>query len=159
MKIHLAQIVPEGLHLQGEDPVGILGIEDKEIDFHTPISYDVVASQMGMALLVQGRLWTTVTLRCGRCLKEFEQELRANEFVVHRELGGEELVDLTPEVREDILLQLPAYPVCRSQCKGLCPSCGQDLNKSVCQCERAVENPVWTALDEVWRTSKKSKKR
>ena len=159
MKIHLAQISPEGLHLQGEDPVEILEFKADDINFHSPINYDVVASNIESSLLVQGQLWTNVMLRCGRCLKNFEYELRANEFVVHRPMTGEELVDLTSEVREDILLQLPAYPVCAEQCKGLCTVCGKDLNKHVCQCERAAGHPAWSALDEALRTLKKPKKR
>jgi uncharacterized protein len=158
MKIHLAQIPADGLRLQGEVPAAVLEVVEPGTEVPAPINYDVVASQMGSALLVQGRVWTRATLRCVRCLKNFKQDVETREFVVHRPLTGEELVDLTAEVREDILLQLPAHPVCRPECKGLCPSCGQDLNKSVCQCERAVGNPAWTALEEAWRTSKKPKK-
>ena len=158
MKIHLAQIPQEGLRLEGEDSVAILELKEEGTDFHTPISYDVLAQHLGTALLVQGQLWTSATVRCGRCLKNFEAQLRASEFIVHRELTGQEEVDLTAEVREDILLQLPAYPVCAEQCKGLCPVCGQDLNQRVCNCNRAVENPVWAALDEALRT-KPPKKR
>jgi uncharacterized protein len=159
VKIHLAQIQDEGLRLEGEDSVAILDIKDEGADFHSPIGYDVLAQHLGAALLVQGRVWTTVTLRCSRCLKHFEQLLRMDEFVVHRELTGEEEVDLTPEVREDILLLLPAYPVCSEDCKGLCPVCGQNLNQRVCKCNRTVENPVWAALDEALRSHKPAKRR
>ena len=158
MNIHLAQIPPEGLHLVGEDPIEILEFNEDETRFVAPISYDVTASLMGDALLVQGRLWTKATLRCGKCLQDFECDVRQESFLVHKPLEGGELVYLTSEVREDILLQLPAYPVCRAQCQGLCPVCGQDLNKKVCRCERAVENPACAALDEALRTSKHSKK-
>lgn len=159
MKIHLAQIQDGGLRLEGEDSVAILDIEDEGAVFQTPISYNVFAQHLGAALLVQGRVWTIVTLRCSRCLKHFEQPLCADEFVVHRELTGEEEVDLTPEVREDILLQLPAYAVCSEQCRGLCPVCGQNLNQRVCKCNRTVENPVWAALDDAMRSHKSAKRR
>jgi uncharacterized protein len=139
--------------------VAILDFKSEEADFHTAIGYDVVAQHMGGALLVQGKLWTNVTVRCSRCLKHFETTLRADEFVVHHELTGQEEVDLTAEVREDILLQLPAYPLCSDDCNGLCCVCGQDLNQRVCQCNRTVENSVWTALDEAMRSHKPAKRR
>jgi uncharacterized protein len=159
MKIHLAQLMQRGSPLEGEDPAAIMDVHEEAVGFHTPISYRVMAQQLGGALLVQGQLWTKVSLRCGRCLQEFEVALRASEFIVHRPLTGEEEVDLTAEVREDILLQLPAYPVCSVDCKGLCPGCGQDLNRSVCQCARTVERPVWAALDEVLRWGNPDKRR
>jgi uncharacterized protein len=43
-------------------------------------------------------------------------------------------VDLSPAVREELALAAPAYPVCREDCAGLCPTCGADLNQGPCQC-------------------------
>jgi uncharacterized protein len=159
MKIHILQIPVDGLRLEGEESSEILDIQDKGVEFQPTISYDVTASLAGQTLLVQGKLWTRVTLACNRCLKPFEQELRVAEFVAHRELTGEELVDLTEEVREDILLELPGYPVCRAQCKGLCPVCGQNLNEGSCSCARTSVHPSWAALEEAWRATQPKKKR
>ena len=56
------------------------------------------------------------------------------------------VLDLDAMVREQILLALPAYPVCRESCKGLCPVCGANLNDRDCGCDRRVPDPRWDAL-------------
>ncbi len=56
------------------------------------------------------------------------------------------VIDLDPLVREQLLLALPAYPVCREDCKGLCPACGTNLNERECGCDRHVPDPRWAGL-------------
>ncbi|HET6915863.1 MAG TPA: DUF177 domain-containing protein [Acidimicrobiales bacterium] len=58
-----------------------------------------------------------------------------------------ELLDLQPLVRDALLLDLPLAPLCREDCKGLCPTCGADLNDGPCSCARAPADPRWAALD------------
>ena len=55
-------------------------------------------------------------------------------------------IDLWPFVREQILLAAPPSPVCREECKGLCISCGQDLNLADCGHRQVVTDPRWEAL-------------
>jgi uncharacterized protein len=57
-------------------------------------------------------------------------------------------IDLDPVVREQILLALPSYPVCRESCKGLCSVCGTNLNERECACDRRVPDPRWAALEK-----------
>lgn len=59
------------------------------------------------------------------------------------------VIDLDPIVREQILLALPTYPVCREGCKGLCPVCGTNLNEKECGCDRHVPDPRWAGLKNV----------
>ncbi len=58
-------------------------------------------------------------------------------------------VDLDPMLREQILLALPSYPVCKESCKGLCPVCGANLNDRECGCDRHVPDPRWAGLKNV----------
>src|SRR5512144_3109315 len=58
-------------------------------------------------------------------------------------------IDLDPIVREQVLLELPEYPVCDEQCKGLCPVCGANLNDRECGCDRHVPDPRWAGLKNV----------
>jgi uncharacterized protein len=57
-------------------------------------------------------------------------------------------IDLDPFVREQILLALPASPLCREGCRGLCPACGQNLNERECGCDRRVPDPRWAGLEK-----------
>jgi uncharacterized protein len=58
-------------------------------------------------------------------------------------------IDLDPIVREQVVLALPGYPVCREGCKGLCPACGANLNDKECGCDRHVPDPRWAGLKNV----------
>jgi uncharacterized protein len=57
-------------------------------------------------------------------------------------------IDLDPVVREQLILALPPYPVCREDCKGLCAVCGTNLNEKECGCDRTVPDPRWAGLDK-----------
>ncbi len=59
-------------------------------------------------------------------------------------------IDLGGIVREQILLALPMdAPLCREDCKGLCPACGKDLNQAECGCDRTPKDPRWAALESL----------
>ncbi len=59
------------------------------------------------------------------------------------------VIDLDPFVREQILLAIPGYPICKDGCKGLCPVCGANLNDRECGCDRHVPDPRWAGLKNV----------
>ena len=65
-----------------------------------------------------------------------------------------EEVDISGDVRDELLIELPMNPLCKEACKGLCPVCGTDLNKKRCRC-KMPENPVWGALDGIEFEEKK----
>jgi uncharacterized protein len=56
-----------------------------------------------------------------------------------------ETVDLEPLVREQFVLAVPYAPLCREECRGLCPQCGVDKNQGDCRCERPID-PRFMAL-------------
>ncbi len=62
------------------------------------------------------------------------------------EVYAGKVIDLDPLVREQLVLSLPAYPVCREACTGLCPVCGANLNERECGCDRHVPDPRWAGL-------------
>ncbi|HEY8208788.1 MAG TPA: DUF177 domain-containing protein [Myxococcaceae bacterium] len=66
-----------------------------------------------------------------------------------REYFDGRTIDLDPIVREQVLLALPVSVVCRDECKGLCPVCGQDLNEAECSCERKVVDPRLAVLKSI----------
>ncbi len=80
---------------------------------------------------------------CGRCLEPFKQaldsEFEENFTFQNHPLSDEELIipedgniDFEPLIREYLELEMPYNPVCRPDCKGLCPVCGQNLNEKDC---------------------------
>lgn len=106
----------------------------------------------GDLVSVRGRVRSSARLECVRCLRSFELPLTVDLTVVADRAGGrgrleEELeaddymmfhdgreLDLSEQVREALLLELPITPHCREDCRGLCPRCGADLNQGACGC-------------------------
>ncbi len=149
MKINVKRIPVGGEDLHGAAPASILDLNESVVRFPDEIHYELHAQLQGNALLVTGQLATVATAQCSRCLQPFQMPLRVGEFVVHQELHGEDFVDLTANIREDIILQLPQRALCDADCKGLCPWCGADLNQGACRCPKNRENGRWHALDQL----------
>ena len=106
-----------------------------------------------------GSLRTRISGECRRCLAPVSRAVTANIGVLFTQdpdaledpdsypLPPEAtVIDLTPAVREELLLAVPQYLECRADCRGLCPRCGQDLNAGPCGCAPATADPRWTAL-------------
>ena len=106
----------------------------------------------GSGLRLCGTVSTRATLECSRCLKVFEQPV---EFVFEEELDpnvsgtAEEWVDITEPVRAALLFQEPMQPLCDPGCKGLCPECGTDLNRTDCGCARDRVDPRLASLNRL----------
>lgn len=145
MKIHLKQIPPEGLHLEGDEksPISELGAED--IRSIGPLHYSLDLGVAGGALWANGSLLQKVELRCVSCLEKFVHEIRVQAFAVHTELTGPEMVDLTPFAREDLLLNLPAHPHCDRDggriCRAPWPQAAAE--------RQAKRQSAWSALDNL----------
>jgi uncharacterized protein len=113
-----------------------------------------------------GRVRTALELPCSRCLEPFASPLdaafdlryqphTANTGEGEREIEDDDLstafyddatIDLGQLMREQFYLALPMKPLCRDECRGLCPVCGTNLNRGSCGCTRQWEDPRLAAL-------------
>jgi uncharacterized protein len=135
--------------LCGQEEHDILELHEREVEPVSRVRYDLTARRIGNELVVAGSLGVRVRFVCGRCGDAFEEEVVEPEFTFYGEIeSGVEFVDLTPDMRETILLALPAHPVCRAECRGLCPQCGVNRNRESCRCKPPLDNP-WGALDRL----------
>src|SRR5882757_5808221 len=129
--VNLRHLENRNLALRGELPLADLEFDarDEMIRLTQPLHYDLEVELLDDAVLVQGLLRLKLDCQCVRCLKDFEFELELDPWTLHlpfEPLEGEEAttikndcVDLTPHMREDILLGFPQHPVCRPDCDGL----------------------------------------
>src|SRR5262244_1468379 len=81
-----------------------------------------------------------------------EAQERAGSFDLERadeELFDGKTIDLDPLVREQVLLALPMHALCREDCKGLCGTCGQNLNEGECGCAPSQVDPRLAALKNI----------
>jgi uncharacterized metal-binding protein YceD (DUF177 family) len=112
MKIHLNEIPEEGLHIEGAEECDILELESEGIHPVEPVRYVLDIGVNGDGLFGTGTLETRLDFECVTCLRRFEYPVRIDPFAFQTELSGSGTVDLTPALREDILLALPPHPRC-----------------------------------------------
>jgi DUF177 domain-containing protein len=144
MKVHLKQIPAHGLHLEGEEDCPIQELESEGIRCAGRLRYDIDLGVAGGGLWANGSLSQPVELRCVSCLEKFVHEIRVPAFAVHMELDGPETVDLTPFIREDVLLNLPAHPHCDKDGDRICKA--RQLEKRE---QEAQSKSDWSALDKL----------
>ena len=145
MKIHLRQIPPESLHLEGEETCPIPQLDPDEVHCAGPLRYNLDVGVSEGALWANGELAQPVELRCVRCLESFAFDIQVKDFAVHTQLTGPEEIDLTPFMREDILLNLPAYPRCDREGGRICP-----VPATKSEGEQSARRPAdWSALDQL----------
>jgi len=147
MVVDIAKLPPAGRTFEGEEPAEVLDIADRVASADGPVRYRITACVAGSELVARGRVSAMVRFVCVRCATVFECEVVEDAFLrTHRIEREGECVDLTPEMREAILLAFPHHPVCREGCRGLCPRCGADMNVEQCSCPPPSE-PRWAAFD------------
>jgi uncharacterized protein len=129
-----------------------LSVNDEMIHVEKPLRYDLQVELLHDALLVQGSLVLPLDCECVRCLKKFKTDLKLKPWTVHLPLEGEDkvsvdndCVDLTPFVREDILLNFPQHPLCKTDCAGL-----KQKTKALKAGEDEASQPAaWAELDKL----------
>jgi len=151
MLIDVSTIPEEGKRISGEEAPSILGLPPgEEASAEQPILYDFWVQAVSGRLIVTGSLRTDISFACSRCAELFRCTLAEPAFEAVREFSdSHEVIDLTDEIREAIILAFPNYPVCTDLCKGLCPHCGTNLNRAACQCSVKSSNDKWSALDQL----------
>ncbi len=149
--ISLAQLERQKkINLTGELPPSFLEMPDTEImQCKAPIKYDIEISATTGGVVTRGSAETEAECRCGRCLCSFIQEVEADICHFFDKSDDQEL-DISEDVREDIVLELPMNPLCDDDCRGLCLKCGVNLNEKDCGCDRSGEGSLaWSELDKL----------
>ena len=171
MKIRVTDITGKEQLLSGEEkltcfPTLMLAQSDGECEFLSPVSISLSVVREYDHIRVHGNVGTDIKLTCSRCLIEFTGPLTSVFTIFYTksddaqpedevELGEEDLVsvtyngdeiDFTGEIAEQILLGLPYKPLCSDDCKGLCFTCGADLNSAACRCSETNVSMVFSPL-------------
>jgi len=150
---------------EGSNPIRFeLSPEDVDIkpehDCEPTLTRDVIAElvlmKQGSRLYITGRVNFRTEMTCAFCAEPFDSEFTESLYVefergeppapgkIH-ELGEDDLVrsfysedelNIMPVIRDTILLNIPIAPQCQPGCKGICPECGENLNKGECSCCR-----------------------
>lgn len=173
LRIALNTIAPEGKTFTVDDPsiwsapMAECGMECRVV---RPLVGTITLLPQADGCLVRGNLKGEVALPCNRCAEDapvvidssfdsFEPFPIAPEDQTKDEPFDSEadelivsLVDGAPEINlagllwEEFVLALPVRPLCKPDCKGLCPDCGKNLNEGPCSCVREEGDPRLAAL-------------
>lgn len=128
----------------------------------------------GESMLVKARAEGRFQMECSRCLQpvqtnfvaSIQERFRRGDPTLHEQPDADappeeddvsyyegERIELGETVRETIALQLPMKPVCRPDCRGLCSSCGTNLNEQTCDCRDDAVDPRLEVLRE-WKAKR-----
>lgn len=158
IKVNVAIIGPDGMEVSGTEDSAFLDLETTEgipVSVRGPVRYSLHAAMVGEDLLVTGSAFAELATKCSLCLKDVVHRIGSDKICIHKEKVPEDIIDLTEDVREEILLSVPSRFKCSDDCKGLCPGCGADLNSERCKCrkkktpEPKKDDHTWDALDNL----------
>jgi len=133
----------------------------KPVDYQFPRLVDVNLShyRCGEDLMFDVHLSTTASGTCARCLETYPFRIDHDFSFVAKPASGDEdralsfysgdEIDLSPLVREELLLSLPTRPLCREDCPGLCPRCGKNRDAGSCSCVDEWVDPRLAPLREL----------
>jgi uncharacterized protein len=162
MKINISNL-SEGIHEYNlESTVEEVGLENP---FNGVVRATVILEKSLQQVSLRVSAHCNRNFECDRCIKEFEStidtefrsiyawEERDNtpgeDEEYHILPSGINIIDISPEVREFLLLAIPWKILCKEDCKGLCPSCGVNWNEKECECSFAEVNDRWSALKKL----------
>ncbi|HLO03004.1 MAG TPA: DUF177 domain-containing protein [Symbiobacteriaceae bacterium] len=175
MLVNVAEVKrEEGAHERVDLHVSLKPIESggSPVRFDQPFAGEAEVWNLGDRLLVRGELEGEAQLVCSRCLTEYQSPLEVEfeeEFVEGTDLAAilkddeaetgrqvnlyqGEQIDLTETLRDNVVVELPMKPLCSPDCKGLCPTCGANLNQGPCSCtEDVTVDPRFAKLHELLR--------
>lgn len=169
MKILVSDIPEDGLDVElEENPV----IEPFKMlsTVKSRLRLDKISSEV----TVQGEIKTSIELQCSRCLRIYPQDIAQNVNLEYRpvedtgskdrhEINEDELdisfykeneIDILEMLAEQIILSVPMKPLCAETCRGICSTCGADLNVNPCSCGNGEINPQFEVLKKILERSK-----
>lgn len=131
--------------------------------FVASIEGTLLVENTGTMFSGKGSLKTAIQLPCSRCLQEFIYPV-ATEFNVVLVENNKNIIsnadegfvmfdgdeaNIDAEIQQAVFMALPLCPLCKDSCRGLCPVCGQDRNRQICQCEEDNTDPRWDKLKSI----------
>lgn len=160
MLVERSQIPPEGLDLEVCEEPRWEGVEGLWLSL-APVEAIFHLEREANGILASGTFTTTAVVLCGRCSEpisvpiadsfailytEASEASRAEEVELSAadmdvDVMQDDRLDLTRLLRENVLLNLPLQPLCRVECRGLCPHCGINLNETSCRCRVQEGDP------------------
>ncbi|MFN7950817.1 MAG: DUF177 domain-containing protein [bacterium] len=175
MRVRIDDLPPEGRSFSIEVPIAELDRavqpdRDPGLAWNAPAQAEIALHKAGRSLRIHGDARFSFTEPCARCLVEVERSTRSTIDLTKllgaapdqprtHELREDEIdedyldapeIDLDEVVLEQIVLDLPQRVLCSDSCRGLCPSCGVNLNLAACSCQPSHGDPRFAVLAKLF---------
>ncbi|MCI0403021.1 MAG: DUF177 domain-containing protein [Acidobacteria bacterium] len=174
MFIGIKELEQGRLLFHQEFPPGTIDFRTRDFRQSAVLEVEGSADLVGVEIHLEGRFRTQLEMTCARCLEPLTQKVAASFDLVYRPVDSirrDDEIALGPEdadvgfyagqglfladaLAEQVHLALPMKVLCRAECKGLCPSCGANLNRDRCRCGPRPVDPRLAPLAE-WAAGKK----
>ena len=154
LNVNIMQLDNEGIDFSGTVLPELLNLDkvktiDNELEFNDTIEYDLHISAVSSGVLIAGTISTLVLCNCGRCLEDYSHVIDNLEICqFHEEVTGS-MLDLAPQLREDILISLPMKYTCKEDCEGIVVAVQKSKKEQESEKEFKEENDPWQGLDEI----------
>jgi uncharacterized protein len=169
--VDLKDLVDEKISLEGSFEPGDIDFSRDNIRQAARLDWNATAERAGAEIRINGSMKTTVEMMCSRCLEPARQDISKSFDLFFRQrdelmFDEDQEIELTEKdtqtafftgtqlaigeiLREQVLLALPMKALCRVDCKGLCPTCGINLNSGACNCPAETFSPHMDTLLEL----------
>jgi len=134
VKIDTNRIPLDGVALEEKVSPAALDLETEMITLRDPITVRADISKITNAVTINLTLEALMYANCSRCMSEFHFDFKENMRLSYQVDKSDPVIDLDPDIREEIILAYPIKPLCKTDCKGLCAKCGKNLNEGGCSC-------------------------
>jgi len=135
MRIHLDRIPPAGVVVK--DTLGAAELDiGPELALDGPLAAEAHVERITNAVHVELELTGNVTLTCTRCLADIKKRLEKHLTLDYVVEPRQRDIDLDPEIREELIMDIQLKNLCAPDCKGLCARCGANLNEGGCACTK-----------------------
>lgn len=155
LKIDVSELLEspgEVLEFESELAFDSLTVGEETFASRGPARISLILANAGSGIVASGSVSADVTATCARCLCAFETTIEGDVegfYTVHRagspeddeseDIHADGTIDLTPAIQAALVIEAPFAPLHDEACKGLCPTCGADLNAGECRCAAPVD--------------------
>lgn len=134
MNININQISSDGLNLQEKIEPAALDLDTDTVRFKEAINVTAGITKITNVVCVNLTLSGSMQMNCSRCLNGFEVDFKKDLRLDYLVDKSKPVIDLNPDIRQEVILDYSMKPLCNPDCKGLCPKCGKNLNEGDCGC-------------------------
>lgn len=145
MKIKINDIPKEGLNVEESQDAAALDLARDDLKFVTPIRLSAFVSRDKDEAYAHVTASGKMEAVCGRCLSAYTIDFK-KDFDFSYDLRGKTVLDLTDDIRSEIILEYPVKPLCKEDCRGLCQVCGKNLNEG--DCGHKTDPQKWNEIEK-----------